>query len=145
MEKVETLMIILKKHKESSESTWMDKNRKKEMCIVHHLDSLICHMIIRETNTPWKKGPTSSFMTKASQCFASSSSQNLEYWSASIKFFNSPLSLTSTLIIHPFSYGLPLICITKATSDIGFIWVYDFKRCNLKVVILKRYNLKTLF
>lgn len=50
----------------------------------------------------------SSAWPHINQCFASSSSQNLEYWSESIKFFTSPVSLISTLIIHPFSYGLEL-------------------------------------
>lgn len=42
------------------------------------------------------------------QCLASSSSQNLEYCSESIKLFSSSGVVMSTFMIHPFSYGLAL-------------------------------------
>lgn len=47
---------------------------------------------------------------KKAQCLASSSSQNLEYLSESISFSASPASLSSTLMIHPCSYGLEFTC-----------------------------------
>lgn len=60
---------------------------------------------------------TSSNISMNTQCFESSSSQNLEYCSESINFFSSPLSLTSTLIIHPFSYGLEFTYIDTNGSE----------------------------
>ena len=85
---------------------------------MHHALWGLCNLSWLSMDNPYMKS-TQSSSWQVTQWLPSSSSQNLVYLSASIKLFNSPLLLTSTLIIHPFSYGLELICIKIATSEIS--------------------------
>ena len=112
--KISTKFIALRQQK-NHESTCLDKNRRKDMCTTHFEDCVIYRDYPWTTPT-WKMLKVSSW--QVTQWLPSSSSQNLVYLSASIKLFNSPLLLTSTLIIHPLSYGLELIYIKVAKSEI---------------------------
>jgi hypothetical protein len=55
-----------------------------------------------QTDIIYTMGSTERYWQN-NQCLESSSSQNLEYCSESINLLSSLLSLSSTLIIHPFS------------------------------------------
>ena len=108
--------------------------KKKERKIYAPHAFWIVWFIVIMNETTYIKSARSSFMARATQWLASSSSQNLEYLSASIKFFTSPLSLTSTLIIHPFSYGLELIYIKTARSETSIKEMKEKKKKNIFLI-----------
>ena len=82
---------------------------------MHHALWGLCNLSWLSMDNPYMKS-TQSSSWQVTQWLPSS--QNLVYLSASIKLFNSPQLLTSTLIIHPLSYGLELIYIKVAKSEI---------------------------